>query len=136
MRAKTCLLVLAFIAPLAFGAPADQKTFKTPDAAVQALVKAAQAKDINALVALLGAVGKPLVDSGDPVADKNARDGFLARYKASHSLDTSVAGKATLEVGDDKWPFPIPLVQKDGAWYFDSAAGAEEIINRRVGANE
>lgn len=135
MRAKTWW-ILALVAPLAWGAPSDQKSFKTADAAVQALVKAAQAKDVNALVGLLGAVGKPLVDSGDPVADKNARDGFLARYNAGHSLDTSVAGKATLEVGQDKWPFPIPLVQKDGGWYFDSAAGAEEIINRRVGANE
>jgi len=135
MRARTWL-ILALLAPIAWAAPTDQKTFKTPDAAVQALVKAAQAKDVNGLIALFGPLGKPLVQSGDPVADKNGRDVFLARYKASHSLDTSVPGKASLEVGDDKWPFPIPLVQKDGAWYFDSAAGAEEIINRRVGANE
>src|SRR5262245_54892403 len=126
----TTWLILAFVAPLAVGAPADQKTFKTPDAAVQALVKAAQAKDVTGLVSLFGPLGKRLVDSGDPVYDKNARDGFLARYKAGHSLDTSVPDKATLEVGQDKWPFPIPLVKKDGVWYFDSAAGAEELINR------
>ena len=136
MRAKTWILAALFTAPLALGAPADQKTFKTPEAAVQALVKAAQAKDAQALIGLFGAVGKPLIDSGDEVADKNARDAFLARYKAKKSLDKSVADKATLNVGEDDWPFPIPLVKKDGAWYFDSAAGTEEVINRRVGENE
>ena len=136
MRAKTWILAALFTAPLALGAPADQKTFKTPEAAVQALVKAAQAKDAQALIGLFGAVGKPLIDSGDEVADKNARETFLARYKAKKSLDKSVADKATLNVGEDDWPFPIPLVKKDGAWYFDSAAGTEEVINRRVGENE
>jgi hypothetical protein len=135
MRAKL-FVVLAALAPLAIGAPAGQKSFKTPEAAVQAFIKAAQAKDTQALLALLGPVAKPLIDSGDPVDDKNARDEFLAKYKAKNSLDKSVADKATLNVGDDEWPFPIPLVKKDGVWYFDSAAGAEEIINRRVGENE
>ncbi len=123
-------------APLALAAPADQKTFKTPEAAVQALIKAAQAKDTQALLGLLGPLAKPIIASGDPVADKNARDNFLANYKAKNSLDKSVADKATLNVGEDEWPFPIPVVKKDGAWYFDSAAGAEEMINRRVGENE
>jgi len=135
MRTKL-FVVLAALAPLAFSAPADQKTFKTPEAAVQALVKAAQAKDTQALAGLFGSVGKPLIDSGDAVADKNARDAFLARFKAKNSLDKSEADKATLSVGEDDWPFPIPLVKRDGAWYFDSAAGAEEIINRRIGENE
>src|SRR6185295_400337 len=101
MRAKTWILAALFTAPLALGAPADQKTFKTPEAAVQALVKAAQAKDSQALIGLFGAIGKPLIDSGDEVADKNARDAFLARYKAKKSLDKSVADKATLNVGED-----------------------------------
>ena len=114
----------------------NQKNFKTPEAAVQALIKAAQAKDTQALLGLLGPLAKPIIDSGDPVADKNARDNFLANYKAKNSLDKSVPDKATLNVGEDEWPFPIPVVKKDGAWYFDSAAGAEEMINRRVGENE
>jgi len=136
MRTKVFVLIAALLAPLALAAPAGQKTFKTPEAAVQALIKAAQAKDTQALLGLLGPVAKPIIDSGDPVADKNARDEFLAKYKAKNSLDKSVADKATLNVGEDEWPFPIPVVKKDGAWYFDSAAGAEEIINRRVGENE
>lgn len=137
MQTKLFVLLAALAAPLALAAvPKDQQSFKTPEAAVSALVKAAQAKDTKALVKLFGTVGAPLVDSGDPVADMNARDAFLTRYKAGHSLDKSDPSKAVLEVGEDKFPFPIPIASSDGKWYWDSAAGAEEIINRRVGENE
>ena len=135
MRA-TAILMMALVVPVAWGVPAGQKSFKTPEAAAQALVKAAQAKDVNSLLALLGPLAKPLVDSGDPVADKNARDQFLARYKEASSLDKSTPKKAIIEAGKDKWPFPIPLVQEGSVWYFDSAAGAEEVVNRRIGENE
>jgi len=136
MRTKLFVLIVALFAPLAFSAPAGQKSFKTPEAAVQALIKAAQAKDTQALRALLGPLAEPIIESGDPVADKNARENFLARYKEKNSLEKSVANKATLNVGEDDWPFPIPVVNKDGGWYFDSAAGVEELVNRRVGENE
>ncbi len=135
MRA-TAWLMMALVAPVAWSAPADQKTFKTPEAATQALIKAAQAKDQNALLALLGPLAKPLVDSGDPVIDKNARDQFLERYKEASKLDKSDPKKVTLVIGKNEWPFPIPIVQDGSAWYFDSAAGAEEVINRRIGENE
>jgi hypothetical protein len=88
------------------------------------------------LLGVLGPLAKPLIDSGDPVADKNARADFLARYKKGNSLDKSVPNKVVLDVGKDKWPFPIPIVQEGNLWYFDSAAGAEEVINRRIGENE
>jgi hypothetical protein len=137
MRTKLFIVIAALAAPLAFAAvPKDQQSFATPEAAVQALVKAAQAKDSTALLKLLGPLGKPLVDSGDPVADKNARASFVARYKAAHSLDKSDPAKVTLEVGEDKFPFAIPVSLSDGRWYWNSAAGAEELVNRRVGENE
>ena len=136
MRATTFVLIASFLAPVAWGAPAGQKTFKTPEAAVQALVKAAQAKDTKALLSVLGPDSEPLINSGDPVADKNSRDGFLAGYRAGNSLDKSVQGQVTLEVGEDRWPFPIPLIQEGAVWYFDSAAGADELVNRRIGENE
>jgi hypothetical protein len=130
-------VVLMSLAPLAFAAvPKDQQSFASPEAAVQALVKAAQAKDSTALLKLLGPLGQPLIDSGDPVADKNARAEFLARYKAAHSLDKSDPANVTLEIGEDKFPFAIPVTSSDGRWYWNSAAGAEELINRRVGENE
>ena len=137
MRTRLFVLMASLLAPLAFAAvPKDQQSFATPEAAVQALVKAAQAKDTKALIKLFGPLGAPLIESGDPVADKNARENFLARYKAGNSLDKSRADKVTLEIGEDKFPFPIPIASSDGKWYWDSAAGAEELVNRRVGENE
>jgi len=137
MRTRIIVLLVGLAAALVFAAvPKDQQSFVTPEAAVQALVKAAQAKDTKALIKLFGPLGAPLIESGDPVADKNARENFLARYKAGNSLDKSKADKVTLEIGQDKFPFPIPLASSEGHWYWDSAAGAEEIINRRVGENE
>jgi len=136
MRARAWIWIATLMAPLALAAPTAQKTFKSPEAAVQALIKAAQAKDAQAVLAVLGQPAEQLVNSGDPVADKNAREGFLAKYQAKNSLDKSVAGRATLNVGEDDWPFPIPVVNKNGVWYFDSPAGVEELINRRVGENE
>ena len=85
---------------------------------------------------LFGPLGEPLIHSGDPVDDKNARDRFLSRYKEAHSLDKTDPAKVTLEIGADKFPFAIPITASDGHWYWDSAAGADELINRRVGANE
>ena len=85
---------------------------------------------------MLGPKAQSVVDSGDPVQDKNARERFLQSYATAHAFDNSVEGLTTLNVGTDAWPFPFPLVQHNGRWQFDSSAGAEEIINRRVGANE
>ncbi len=137
MRTKLFPLIAALMGSVAFAAiPKDQHTFATPEAAVQALVKAARAKDTKALIKLFGPLGEPLIESGDPVADKNARDSFLARYNAGNSLDKSNPDKVTLEVGPDKFPFPIPITSSDGKWYWDSAAGAEELVNRRIGENE
>jgi DUF2950 family protein len=137
MRIRLFVIIASLAAPLALAAvPKDQASFSTPEAAVQALIKAAQAKDTKALIKLFGPLGEPLIDSGDPVADKNARESFLARYKAANSLDKTDPGRVTLEIGEDKFPFAIPVVVSDGRWYWDSAAGVEEIINRRVGENE
>ena len=137
MRTRLIALIAAFAAQVAFGAlPADQKNFKTPEQAVAALVKAAQAKDKKALVALFGPLGEPLVDSGDPVADQNSRGRFLENYNLAHSLDNSDPAKVILVIGAQGWPFPIPLTLRDGRWFWNSADGAEEIINRRIGENE
>jgi len=137
MRTKLFVVLALLAAPLALAAvPKDVKSFASPEAAVQALVKAAQAKDVKALIKLFGPLGEPLIESGDPVADQNARENFLARYKAGNSIDKRDPAKAILEIGQDKFPFPIPLASSDGHWYWDSAAGAEELINRRVGENE
>ena len=77
-----------------------------------------------------------IIDSGDPVADSNAREKFIAAYDAKHALELEGDGTQTLILGDDNWPFPIPLVNKGGEWQFDTKAGADEILRRRVGRNE
>jgi Protein of unknown function (DUF2950) len=77
-----------------------------------------------------------IIDSGDPVADSNAREKFIAAYDAKHALELEGDGTQTLILGDDDWPFPIPLVNKAGEWQFDTKLGADEILRRRVGRNE
>jgi hypothetical protein len=131
----TTLVLIASLAALSACSRKPQN-FETPEAAVQALVEAAKSDGDGALLDVLGKDGKPIIDSGDPVADKNGRKEFLESYEAAHSLDTSTADVVTLEVGPDKWPFPVPIVKSDGSWHFDTETGAEEIINRRVGENE
>jgi DUF2950 family protein len=134
MRA-TVLIVVTSLAALTACARKPQ-SFETPEAAVAALIEATQADGDRALLKVLGKEAEPIIDSGDAVADKNARDGFVAAYKTANSLDRSVPDLITLEVGADKWPFPIPIVSEGGKWHFDSPTGVDELINRRVGANE
>jgi Protein of unknown function (DUF2950) len=113
-----------------------QERFNTPDAAVDALVSAARSGDAKAIVAVLGPDGNAIVSSGDPVADSNTREKFVAEYDAKHAIESEGDGTQTLIIGDDDWPFPIPLVNKAGEWQFDTGAGLDEILRRRVGRNE
>jgi Protein of unknown function (DUF2950) len=136
MRVLVALLIMVAATQAACSRSVQQKDFASAEEAVQALVAAAQSDDTRALLEVLGQEAEPVVGSGDPVQDKNSRQQFLQAYAAAHALDTSVEGRTTLEVGTDKWPFTFPIVQRDGRWRFDSTAGVEEIVNRRVGANE
>ncbi len=113
-----------------------QEHFKTPDEAVTALLSAAKAGDRKAIVKVLGPDGREIVSSGDPVADKVTRDKFVAAYDQKHSLAPDGTDKTVLVIGPDDFPFPIPLVSKDGEWQFDTAAGRDEILSRRIGRNE
>jgi hypothetical protein len=117
-------------------AASGQKTFSKPAEAVQALVAATRAGDEAQMLAVLGPDGKDLIDSGDPVADKKGFEGFVKSYETKHSLTVTAPGYITLIVGANDWPMPIPLVRDGTSWYFDSAQGRDEIVNRRVGENE
>ena len=116
----------------------QQKSFATPQSAVDALIQAAASYDVPALLAILGPDGKDLVSSADPVRDKNAAAAFAAKAKEKNvvTVDTKTRTQALLSVGNDDWPLPIPLVKKNAAWYFDSKAGHDEVLRRRIGANE
>jgi Protein of unknown function (DUF2950) len=113
-----------------------QQSFKTADEAADALVSAARAGDRKALLTVLGRDGADIVSSGDPVADVSARNRVLEAYDAKHQVVMEGNDKAVLVIGREDWPFPIPLVRKDGSWRFDTAAGREEILYRRIGRNE
>jgi Protein of unknown function (DUF2950) len=113
-----------------------QQKFNTPDAAVEALVAAARRGDTGAVVSILGPGSQELVSSGDPVEDANVRQEYLTAYDAQHRIVTESGKPAILVIGQNDWPFPIPIVQHDGQWSFDTAAGREEVLARRIGRNE
>jgi hypothetical protein len=116
-------------------APPKQTLFSTPEDAVKALAAAAEAKDQAAMMAIFGPEREKLL-SGDPVEDRNALERFAATLRKSTSLEKAGDTRFTLLVGDDKNPFPIPIVKEGSQWRFDTAAGLEEILNRRIGRNE
>ena len=119
-------------------APQAQRAFATPQQAADALIQAASNYDVTALLEIFGPDGKDFVSSADPVQDKNRAEEFAAkaREKQSVSLDPKDKARAILVVGNDDWPFPVPIVQHHGKWYFDAQQGHNEILIRRIGANE
>src|SRR5467141_2009321 len=128
------LLVVGF-AHSSFAQDAQPKTFASPGEATNALFEAAQKEDEQALVAILGA-GKEVTSSTDEVEDKLEREQFSQKYQEMHRLVREPDGSSVLYIGAENWPFPIPLVSKNGAWYFDSETGTQEIKFRRIGENE
>jgi len=127
-------------APAAKKVPAAvrQRTFETSKAAADALIAAAAAGDVTALKAILGPDGEDLVETGDPVLDKNQIEAFSAKAKEKSEVvpDAKNPSKAILSVGEDDWPLGIPIVKKGRKWSFDSKAGRTEILYRRIGRNE
>ena len=113
-----------------------QQSFKTPEEAVDALVSAAKSQDRKDVLNVLGPDAADIVSSGDEVADRSDRDRVIEAYDAKHQVVMEGADKAVLVLGNQDWPFPIPLVRKDGTWRFDTAAGREEVLFRRIGRNE
>jgi hypothetical protein len=114
---------------------ADATLYDSPEAAVSALLAATQGDDREALTKVLGSTVDEL-DSGDAIQDRNDRQEFARALAEAHSLDKNDDGTMTLHIGFENFPFPIPLHPKDGKWFFDTAVGKEEIVNRRVGENE
>ncbi len=119
-------------------AAAAQKGFASPKAAADALVQAAADFNVASLTEILGPDGEDLVASKDTVRDKNNAETFAteAREKLTVTVDPKNANRATIAVGSDAWPLPVPIVKRAGQWYFDSKAGRQEILYRRIGANE
>jgi len=116
----------------------NQKTFATPKEAADAFVQAAGNFDVPALDQILGPSGEDLIASEDTVRDKNIALAFAAKAHEKNSvvIDPKNPDRATLVVGNDDWPLPIPIVKRNGTWLFDTTAGRQEILYRRIGSNE
>ena len=128
------LIMLLAFATSSQAQTAQQKTYASPEEAVTALVKAVKAHDRSAILAALGNAGT-WISSGDPVADRATGDRFAAAYDAKHSIAES-GDTALLVLGNDDYPFAFPIVKKGDRWRFDTDAGKEEMLARRIGQNE
>src|SRR5262249_39066729 len=134
IRAMVVLLVAATIG-IGAGLHAQtpgQKTFASSKEAIDAFVRAASTDNSADLETILGEGSSAIISSGDPVADKTLRERFVTQYNEKHSLAASGGSTYTLYVGSTDFPLPIPLVKNAGKWYFDGAAGKEEILYRRI----
>lgn len=129
-------VALCAISALAPAAASSQKSFKSPEASVHALVQAVKSNDWKRLRLILGPHSEKLVYSGDEVADAKRRATFIKAYNEANKIVPESDTKATLVIGVDEWPLPIPLVKSGSRWRFDLSEGRKEILARRIGANE
>ena len=139
-RSTRCIRLLAALAAIAslslLASPAQaQQSFKSPDEAASALAAAVKSGMKQDVLKVLGADGEDVIDSGDDVADADARAKFLSAYDAKHSLRVD-GRRASLVIGADDFPFPIPLIHNKTGWEFDTEEGRQEILYRRIGRNE
>jgi Protein of unknown function (DUF2950) len=130
-------LLLLLGAPCLLAQQGNEKTFGSPGDAVLALYNAVKSNDSQALNAILGSNAGPILHTGDDVADKKMSTDFVRRYDQMHRVVMEPDQTVTLYIGADNWPMPIPLVKNNnGAWYFDTESGKQEILYRRIGRNE
>jgi hypothetical protein len=119
-----------------FAQEPGQRTFTSAEEAGREFFAAMQSLDGQAALRILGPAGKNILSSGDPEEDSDTRVGFVVKYQEMHRFVTEANGTVSLIVGAENWPFPIPLVNNQGSWYFDTREGKDEILFRRIGKNE
>jgi len=119
-----------------FAQEPEQRTFASVEDASRAFFEAIQGQDEQTQLSILGPAGKDVLSSGDPEEDLDSRVSFIMKYQEMHRFITEENGSVTLVIGAENWPFPIPLVKTNGSWRFDTAAGKDEIVFRRIGKNE
>jgi hypothetical protein len=135
----SCAIVLLAAVTLqgnAMAAQAKQKTFATPDEAIQSLARSIRDNNVSEIFAILGPGSETLISSGDKVSDRKGREKFIKRYDENNHMEKSGDKKVILHVGSNDWPFPIPVVMTGSRWCFDTKEGREELLNRRIGENE
>ena len=129
-------MVAAALAAQNTTTPQTQKRFKSAEEAVQNVIKAAKTNNKTELLAIFGEEAEDLFASGDKIADRRARQLILVALNEKWSLTSQGSTTKTLVIGNEEWPYPIPLVKDSGGWRFDTSAGREEILFRRIGRNE
>jgi hypothetical protein len=134
--AAVAILLAGCLVTRSMAQQAGQKTFASPEEASNALLTATDSSDEKAMLEILGRDAKQIVASGDENEDAASRANFVQKYKEMHRLVKEPDGTTTLVIGAKNWPTPIPLVSKGRAWYFDTEAGKNEILYRRIGRNE
>jgi hypothetical protein len=130
------IVAFSFFAVPAWSIPVNQPSYADPKSAISALILAMARGKSSDLIRILGPQSDDLVSSGDSVADQEARSRFLANYHQGHRISFESSRVAILILGADQFPFAIPMHKIGGRWRFDSVAGREEILNRRIGRNE
>jgi hypothetical protein len=136
---RTAALAIAgalLLTTTALAESAGPRVFATPDEAVRVLIDIVKANDLDGLVHLFGPHGQELVDSSDAATGRRNREVFLAAGAEGWRLQDRSSGRKELVLGNEAWPFPVPLVKGAAGWSFDAEAGREEILNRRIGRNE
>jgi hypothetical protein len=130
------MLCLAVVRAQPARPPEPQRDFASAEEAVTAFVTALRDNKVSDLHAILGPEGDRVIDSGDRYADQELHQRFIALYDEKHTIDQKSPGIAELDVGANDWPMPIPLVENNGRWTFDTKAGAQTVVDRRIGRNE
>ncbi|MBF0551992.1 MAG: DUF2950 domain-containing protein [Deltaproteobacteria bacterium] len=128
--------VILSLATTVLAAQVKQKTFASPEAAVNALVEAVKTHNDQELLAIFGAAGKELIFSENELDDKEGREQFVKSHEQKNTIEAVTADKAVLHVGQDGWAFPVPIIKKGDAWVFDVKAGKQELFARWIGRNE
>jgi len=134
MNTKRLTILLGLLA--AACAAKKQPGFENADEAARQLVQACRTGDVKEAEHILGPESQEILSSGDAVADKAGREKFVELYDEKHRLEQVDENKMVLCVGEIDWPLPIPIIRSGDVWVFDTAAGREEILNRRIGRNE
>jgi len=136
VRASGPALCALCFAVNAGAAGVPQRSFAGPDEAAVALAQAVKAHDRAAILAILGAGSESWITSGDSVADRAAGERFVTAFEQKHAIERDGDSKATLAIGPDDWPFAFPLAKSSAGWRFDTEAGKDEMLARRIGENE
>jgi Protein of unknown function (DUF2950) len=134
--ALACVAVASALSFTACARTPDQRTFQSPEEAVRALTDTVKAGKVDELIAIFGADGQELVESSDPATARKNREVFTTAVAERWRLEDEASGGKVLVIGNEDWPFPVPLVKEGNDWRFDTAAGKEEVLTRRIGRNE